>query len=236
MIHNNNYVAIHGFMINELHLKGNELIVYAIIYGFSQTQNQRYTGSLKYIMDWLNTKSKQTAINCLNSLLEKKYINKEVHYINNVKYCSYGVVQNLDHQSKNCNEGSPKIGPNNIYNNIKEKEEEKDDKNPFEFYQNNFGLMSSYTALNMNTYLEDGLTGELIIEAMKDAIDNNAKTWAYVKKILNNCLEQNIKTAEQYKAAQVEYRNKKTNKTTTKKQEVTYNSDFSEYDEYARRK
>lgn len=235
MIHDNNFVSIQGFMINKLHLKGNELIIYAVIYGFSQTDGQRYTGSLKYLMDWINTKCKQTVINCLNSLLEKKYIDKEVYYNNNVRYCSYGVVQNLDHQSKNYNEGSPKNRPNNINNNIKEKEE-RENKNPFEFYQNNFGLMSSYTALNIQTYIDDGLTEDLIVEAMKDAIDNNAKTWAYVKKILSNCLENNIKTAEQYKAAQTEFRNKKANKiTTTKKQEVTYNTDFSEYDEYARR-
>ena len=116
------------------------------------------------------------------------------------------------------------------------KEEEKENNNPFEFYQNNFGLMSSYTALNIQTYLEDGLTEELIVEAMKNALDNNARNWKYVKTILNNCLNENITTVEQYRAKQIEFKNQKANKKTTpKKQEVTYNTDFSEYDEYARR-
>ena len=233
MIYDDNFYTVQGFMINKLKLKGNELSIYAIIYGFSQTGSQRYTGSLKYLMDWINTRSKQTVMNCLNSLLEKKYIDKEVYYKNNIKYCSYGVVQNLDHQSKICNEGGPKIGHNNI--NIKE-EEEKENKNPFTFYENNFGLINSYIAMNINTYLDDGLTEELIIEAMKEAVDNNARTWKYVKTILNNCLNENITTAEQYRAKQKEFKNKKSNKTTTtKKQEVNYNTDFSEYDQYARR-
>lgn len=238
MINNQNYIVIQGFMINELGLKGNNLLVYAIIYGFSQTKNQRYTGGLKYLMDWINTKSKQTVINCLNSLIKQNLIDKEEKYINNVKFCSYGVVQKIDHYTKKHVEGGPKIGPNNIY--IKEEEEREieiknyETENPFTFYENNFGLMSTYIAENINTYLADGLTEELILEAMKNAVDNNAKTWGYVKKILNDCIEKNITTAEEYKSAQTEFRNRKTNKTTTQK-EVKYNTDFSEYDKYANR-
>ena len=39
-IKNENYVLIQGWMINELKLKGNELLIYALIYGFSQAENQ----------------------------------------------------------------------------------------------------------------------------------------------------------------------------------------------------
>ena len=31
-----NYVAIQGWMITDLNLKGNDLLIYAVIYGFSQ--------------------------------------------------------------------------------------------------------------------------------------------------------------------------------------------------------
>lgn len=230
MINNDNYIVIQGFMVNDLKLKGNELLIYAVIYGFSQIKGQRFTGSLKYLMDWINTKSKQTVLNCLNSLLEKGFINKEEKYLNNVKYCSYGVVQNLDQWSKRYGEGSPNFGHNNIY--IKEKEEEE---NLFTFYENNFGLITPYIAENINTYLIDGITEELIIEAMKEAVNNNVRKWNYVKSILNDCINNNIQTVEQYRAKQTEFKNNKTNKTTTpKQQEVTYNTDFSEYDKYAR--
>ncbi len=40
-----NYIAIQGWMVTELGLKNTELIVYALIYGFSQ--DRRSTGAGK---------------------------------------------------------------------------------------------------------------------------------------------------------------------------------------------
>ena len=51
-IKDENYIAVQGWMRNQLKLKGNELLVYAIIYGFSQTTNQVFNGSLQYLADW----------------------------------------------------------------------------------------------------------------------------------------------------------------------------------------
>ena len=47
-----NYITIQGWMRTELELKGNDLMVYAIIYGFSQSESNRFTGSLQYLADW----------------------------------------------------------------------------------------------------------------------------------------------------------------------------------------
>ena len=55
MVRNDNFFVGHGWMINELGLKGNELIIYAIIYGFSQTKKQNFTGSAQYLADWTNS-------------------------------------------------------------------------------------------------------------------------------------------------------------------------------------
>lgn len=41
-IKNENFIAIQGFMVKELGLSGNELIAYALIYGFSQDNYKRY--------------------------------------------------------------------------------------------------------------------------------------------------------------------------------------------------
>ena len=41
-IKNENYVVIQGWMVNELNLKGNDLMVYAIIYGFTQITGQLF--------------------------------------------------------------------------------------------------------------------------------------------------------------------------------------------------
>jgi len=38
-----------------LGLKGNDLIVYAIIYGFCQTPGHKFNGSLAYLQEWTNS-------------------------------------------------------------------------------------------------------------------------------------------------------------------------------------
>lgn len=87
-VRNDNYIVIQGFMINELKLKGNELIIYAIIYGFSQAEGQVFSGSLQYLADWTNS-TKQGVTKSLKGLVEKGYIQKNDKYINGVKFCEY---------------------------------------------------------------------------------------------------------------------------------------------------
>ena len=83
-----NYIVIAGFMINRLNLKGNELLIYAIIYGYSKSDGNRFTGSLQYLSDWTNS-SKQSIMNCLKSLEEKGFIVKIENNIQGVKFCEY---------------------------------------------------------------------------------------------------------------------------------------------------
>lgn len=83
-----NYITVQGFMLTDLKLKGNELLIYACIYGFSQTENQVFNGGLRYLADWVNS-TKQSVIKCLKSLEEKGYIIKREKYINGVKSCEY---------------------------------------------------------------------------------------------------------------------------------------------------
>jgi hypothetical protein len=50
-----NYVVIQGWMLSKLQLKGNDLLIYAIIYGFSQNVDCKFTGvlnSLKNLLDF----------------------------------------------------------------------------------------------------------------------------------------------------------------------------------------
>lgn len=243
MVKDENYIAIQGFMVSQLKLKGNELIVYAIIFGFSQLKGQKFSGSLQYLADWTNS-SKQGVQKNLKSLLAKKLIAKEETMINGVKFVAYYATQLY----RVCNSvawGMQLSCTNNIDNNIyiKEEEEEKEnsqvienENNPFTFYESNFGLLSSFIAMSINEYIEkDGLSAELIVAAMKDALENNAKSWKYIKTILNNCIKDKIKTVEQYKGRQIEFKNQKNTNKTTNKKEIIYNTDFSEYDEYARR-
>ena len=132
-----NYITIQGFMVTDLKLKGNELLIYACIYGFSQTENQLFTGSLQYLADWTNS-TKQGVSKCLKSLVEKGLIVKNDRIINGVKFCEYyatkfngGMQQSLTGYATKFNGGMQQSLTNNIdiYNSnitkeidIKEKE------------------------------------------------------------------------------------------------------------------
>lgn len=109
----NSYIVIQSFMVRELELKGMELLIYAIIFGFSQTENQAYTGSLKYLMDWTQS-SKYGVIKSLKSLVDKGLVFKTETYNNGVKFVSYE-VNKVDQWSTKLT-GGQLSSPNNIDN------------------------------------------------------------------------------------------------------------------------
>lgn len=69
----NNYITIVGAARVELGLKGNELLVFSIINGFSRTENMWFTGSTSYLCDWTGA-SKKTVIEILKKLVQKGYL------------------------------------------------------------------------------------------------------------------------------------------------------------------
>lgn len=83
-----NFIHIGGWMLTDLHLKGNELLIYAIIYGFSQDGEQTFSGSLQYLADWTNS-TKQGVSKSLKSLVDKGLIDKIEKFVNGVKFCEY---------------------------------------------------------------------------------------------------------------------------------------------------
>ena len=86
------FVTIQSWMRTQLKLKGNDLLVYAIIFGFSQTENQKFTGSLQYIADWCGA-SKQGILKNLKNLLDAGLIKKDEKLVNNVKLVEYYATQ-----------------------------------------------------------------------------------------------------------------------------------------------
>lgn len=108
-IKNENHIVIHGWMINELNLKGNELIIYAFIYGVSQDGDSEFYGSRNYLASCCNS-SLPTVDNVLSNLIEKEFIIKRQENINGVIFNRYkinyetletlGVVKNLYRGSK----------------------------------------------------------------------------------------------------------------------------------------
>ena len=83
-----NYINIQGWMCTELGLSGNELLVYAIIFGFSQDGNSRYVGSRKYLAEWCGCTTRSIAT-VLEKLEAKGLLVKNDVWKNDVKFCEY---------------------------------------------------------------------------------------------------------------------------------------------------
>ena len=97
-------------MCNELELKGNELLIFALIHGFSQDGVSKYYGGRKYIADTFNI-SLPTVDKALQSLLDKDYIVKHISgdYINPDSYwINLEVVKKLYEGSKETLHGGSK--------------------------------------------------------------------------------------------------------------------------------
>lgn len=162
MVKPDNYVMLLGWMRTELNLKGNELNLYAIIYGFTQDGETEFSGSIRYMQEWLGAESKQTVFNTLDKLIKKGLVQKRTEVVNGIKHNYYlaaprgslkirppqsnfytGVVQNLDHPS-------PNFRPNNIEDNIED---------------NTLSLEVKHFGLYENVILNDELYDRLLIES-----------------------------------------------------------------------
>ena len=97
--------------------------------------------------------------------------------------------------------------------NNKEKEErnfQSELKDIIEFYENNIALITSFISEDMEKYLQSGLYADLIIEAMKEAVSRNKRNWKYVVSILNDCINNKVYTAKQFRIRQEEFKSNKT--------------------------
>ena len=84
-ISDENYVLIQGWMRTEMGLSGAALMVYATIYGFSQTGNCYFSGSIDYLAEWAGVKRRQV-ISILKDLTESGYIEKNEVGYNRFRY------------------------------------------------------------------------------------------------------------------------------------------------------
>ncbi|MCC3359633.1 DnaD domain protein [Bacillus sp. REN16] len=81
---------------------------------------------------------------------------------------------------------------------------EKED--PFQFFeQNGFGTIGSFLADKINAWCTD-LSDNLVIEAMKLAVENSSKRWNYVEAILRDWVDKGYKTLDDVHAARLAYK------------------------------
>lgn len=85
---NGDYITILSPMVSKLKLNGNNLLVFALIHGYSKDGEHAFYGSISYISSWLNI-SKNSVIDTLRVLTESGLLIKNEEVKNGVKFCNY---------------------------------------------------------------------------------------------------------------------------------------------------
>lgn len=155
----NNYIVILDWMVSELGLRGNELLVYALIYGFSQDGESEFTGSIQYICKRTGA-GRTTVVETLARLKSKGVIEARNYKVSNVTFCAYkstirkggadfdGVVRNLYKGSTETVQGG---STETVHNNkdINNKDNNKDKKNISKDISKKFDVMRYMTDRNV---------------------------------------------------------------------------------------
>lgn len=151
-----------------------------------------------------------TPLNNKTSPLEQQFkdiIKEEDININNNKLNNIDLINNNinNNQLDNINniELNNKLINNNI-NNIYNKGLQK----IVSFYEKNINLLSPTIYEEIQEYLKDGLEADLIVRALKEAVDRNCKNWKYANGILSNCKANNVLTLHDFEIQQEQFKNK----------------------------
>lgn len=198
-----NSFTIHGWMRTKLNLSGNALMIYSIIFCFSQDNKSAFYGTRQYLSDFIGA-SRPTVDKALNELCDLGYIIKESVEIKNVvfnnfkinfdilndvkKYDTYketlqGCKETLHNDNKTYNKEN---NFNNINNNIDSKKEIEKEKSGFlEGYDENGEYHSFFE--NDDNFKEKSKPEEnpkTDVEKVFDYYVMKSKFYGYVKKNL----------------------------------------------------
>ncbi len=97
-IKDDNYIQISGWMLNKTDLKGLELMLYALIHGFSQDGKSFFHGSLSYMEAWTRS-SKSGVLKALKNLQAAGLIDKRQAQTRGVWECQYWTTASREPQA-----------------------------------------------------------------------------------------------------------------------------------------
>nr|WP_309098454.1 DnaD domain protein [Fredinandcohnia onubensis] len=85
-------------------------------------------------------------------------------------------------------------------------QQNKEKEDPYRFFeQNGFGTIGSFLADKIKAWCTD-LSDELLIEAMKLAVENSSKRWNYVEAVLRDWVDKGYQTLDDVNAARLAYK------------------------------
>lgn len=117
-LNNTDGFILHGWMVNELALRGGHLFAFALVHQFSQSNAGVYKGGVPYLAAWLGC-SGNTARKYLRDLEDRGLVKSERGTIGGVPFCYYrvhpdtlkkfeGTPKNLEGNPQNIEVPTPK--------------------------------------------------------------------------------------------------------------------------------
>lgn len=181
------FLVIQKWMLTDLNLKSTELMVYAIIYGFSQDSQGECWASLDYFQLWTGA-SRSSIIRAINGLEEKGLIERRRREgtTSALRVVEGGVK--MKRGGVNLKRGGVKMTPNNITNNkTNNKEINKESDKVAVEVQRTYDLFVEKFDKNPNTFKLTPKRQKKIKTRLKDcgetmlrqAIENTAKNEFY---------------------------------------------------------
>ena len=206
-------IQIYGWMATKLKLKGNELLIYAVIYSFSRNDNGEgvFNASIPYLQEWTNIANKNVR-SCLKNLLDKQLIIKIEDNYSKRKPNVYKINKQILESTKGTQTGYERLPEQST----------KGTQTGYERYTNNNIINTKYnTKINPNNNITDEeealrkvcemyakeITGKLycsphevkrlteftnvygienVEKAINKAVEYNKKSMVYINGILKN--------------------------------------------------
>lgn len=133
---------------------------------------------------------------------EKSSVQNEQQFRSNIPTREVGLTRAIPETTSETTHREKEII---IINNARK--EKTTNNNPFQFFeQNGFGTIGSHIQEKIQAWCID-LSDELVIEAMKRAVETGQKNWKYVEAILRHWVDKGYETVEDVVAAELAYKN-----------------------------
>lgn len=211
---NPNYYAIIPAKVRyDNELKANEKLLYGEITALSNKEG--YCNARNTYFAKIYGKHKDTIQEWISKLKQKGYIETQI-IKNDLGRVEERRIYPIGENAYTYRQKHPHPIGENAYDNItsinNKKEKEEGFKKIIDFYENNVTMITPFVAEDIDKFLEiDNVEADLIVEVIKEAVSRNKRNWKYISTILRNCVNNNIKTANQFRISQEEFKSNKKN-------------------------
>lgn len=211
---NPNYYAIIPAKVRyDNELKANEKLLYGEITALSNKEG--YCNARNTYFAKIYGKHKDTIQEWISKLKQRGYIETQI-IKNDLGRVEERRIYPIGENAYTHRQKHPHPIGENAYDNItsinNKKEKEEGFKKIIDFYENNVTIITPFVAEDIDKFLEiDNLEADLIVEVIKEAVSRNKRNWKYISTILRNCVDNNIKTANQFRISQEEFKSNKKN-------------------------